>query len=342
MSNTGYALQELIEAKLGSPDDIKGHDHNYWCPFCSDSHLHVNYSKGDDGAALCHDCGYKTRNLLYLVRDMYGGVPQSIERLVRRSKIVRDVAAVLQMDEQNAKSAPCALPQGFKRVPYRGKGIGKRVFNYLTKERGLSYDAIDKYGVGYVDDPRSKVCGYAVFPFWMRGRLVYWQARAVCPARRKAPKNYNPPSTHKRHLLYGLDEAEGCEDLCIVEGPLDVMAWGQGALALTSLDIHDEQIRIIRTLGAKRVFILLDADAWDKKRRIDPSQKESKQITAPIALALRLRKSLRSSSVGVVKLKPYEDDASNVGSDLIRNIAESRARWYATDAVSNVRRILQA
>lgn len=254
-------IQQVLEAKL-EYKSITGSEVNYVCPFCAEDGiphtLHVNYTKGDEGVALCHGCDYKAGSLLRLIRDLFGGVPRKVALLLRQSVFALDVERILTPEAKADAQRAVALPNGFRRFTRKVTGDFRTMYRWMRK-RGLTDDLIDRWGIGYTTDTSSPAYGYVIYPFYTNGVCTYWQGRAVL---REKPKMYNPPATDKKSLLFGYDQCPSGSRIAISEGPLDSIAWDftdhYHGLALTSLYIHEPQIRRIELLEPKRVLVCLD------------------------------------------------------------------------------------
>lgn len=355
--NKVAVLREALEKKLGSPLGQNGQDVDYPCPFCeklSQTHkLHVNYDKGENGVAICHGpCGYKTGDLTRLIRDLFGGLPKNLNRLIARARLLMDVEQILNKRDDKQVVQEIELPESFMRIPYRGTGIAKTLRRYLDS-RGFNYDDIDKYGLGYFADEREKAYGYVIFPYYMGGKCVYWQGRCVEPLthhwpkfrwRDGPPKNYNPPGTGKKSLLYGYDQALGQKTGFAVEGPLDAIAWGPGGLGLTSKHLHEDQIRAISLLDFDRIIVCLDGpkadgsdDTWNDWLPVDPKRPKGKKMRRPLLYAYTLRRRT-NAEIGVLRLP--RDDPAEYGHDRIHAKADRHTKWLPRDLLSTMKAIL--
>lgn len=326
------AIRDLLDSKF-QRDGESGHDVNYLCPFCQASHLHVNYDKGGWGVALCHGCDYRTRDLRRLVRDAFGYMPKNIQRLLDRSVLAIDVEKLLK-EEVEAADEPVPLPDSFRRIPYRKqRGPGSLIRSYIINRRGFTYDDIDRFGVGYIEDPEHEAYGYAIFPFWVNGRCVYWQGRRVFG---HGPKSYNPPSSTKKSLLYGYDQAVSRKLGFIAEGPFDVWAWGAGGLGLTGVTLHPAQLRALCLMRFEKIIVCLDADAWGRT-----STHKGAKYPLPIKVAMQLYGHV-SSEVGVLRLKSSEKDPAQIKGRL-KSVAKKRTKWWgsASDVVARATYLLQ-
>lgn len=263
------AYRQAAETRL-TPRGRSGNDHNYACPFCerdgSSGELHVHWTKRGRGAAICHQCHYHAGSVQWLVRDLFGGhLPLSVKWLPTPSDVLKAVKNMLTASAGKAGEDGAPLPESFRRLRRVERNpVARLILNYL-RGRGVSQEDIERYGLGWVDDAESPAFGYAIFPFNVGGRCVYWQGRRVAGT---GPKSYNPPSTYKESLLYGYDEAVGCDTVFVCEGPMDALAWGPGGLALTGKYILRGKVRAIAGLSPKRIIVCGDPDAVQEWRSI--------------------------------------------------------------------------
>lgn len=333
MSDSGIrlAVQQALESRLTFLEQ-DGKDFNYTCPFCAkngEQHtLHINYEKGDAGAAICHTCHYKTRDLLRLIRDLFGAVPRRFDVMVRSAEFMRSIEEILaETDDDGKQDDPVPLPESFKRLPYKGRGIAHFIRRYLEK-RGVTYDDIDTYGIGYLDDENHPAFGYAIFPFWMRGRCVYWQGRRALG---QGPKSYNPPSTGRKSFLFGYDQAVTKGTLFVAEGPLDAIAWGRGGLGLMGTVIQPQQIRAIALLEPRRTVVCLDGPKPDGS---EDAYTETRQIARDLRRAL-------PGKVGYLLLKRGDPNSNR---DRLRRLYRRDTVWLkgkSDDIVERVKELLE-
>lgn len=266
-------IKQVIDKKLTFLG-YSGADTNYECPWCAKKgathKLHIDFAKAK---GVCHGCGYGFQSFDWFLQALFGGIPSKISRWLNRPDLSIDVRKLLTDTRvEDDGIHPVALPESFVPLPQRPRdSIGKAMLRYVTKTRGYSYGDAEQWGAGYVVDRRERCYGYLVLPYYVGGRVAYWQGRRVCPdpshwrgerwAKDGPPKNWNPPGSFKKSILYGFDQAVGQKTLFLCEGPFDAWAWGRGGLALTSKVIHPPQARALTMLGATRLIVCMDADA---------------------------------------------------------------------------------
>jgi hypothetical protein len=261
-------IRPLIEAVIGGADNRNSSgDHDYRCPFCerngyaTPSHLHVNYHKN---AALCHRCGYATKDLLYLIRALTGSVPRSLTtaRLgLELSDYITDTYTRVHRPGA-AGAGAVRLPDEFIPLPARPRDeTGREVRRYLVEERGLDERMLEEVGVGYATTGRF--AGYAIFPVHVGGVLVTYTSRLVTG---HGPKAQHATGSRSKAAVFNYDTAAamGAQRVFIGEGPFDGWAFHRRAdpldagVALLGKVLHDEQARLLDCLPCEELCMCLD------------------------------------------------------------------------------------
>lgn len=329
-------IEQLIDRKL-TRLGRSGRDVNYECPWCAKKgevhKLHVDYGKQK---GVCHGCGFGFQSFEWFLRSIYNGLPSKIARWLNRPDLSVDVRKMLTAaTADDGAMHPVAMPESFVPLSEHPRdALGKAMLRYVTRTRGYTYNDAARWGAGYVVDRRDKAYGYLVLPYFVGGRIVYWQGRKVCPppenwrgdrwTKDGPPKNWNPPGSFKKAILYGFDQAVGQRTLFLCEGPFDAWAWGAGGLALTSKVIHEPQLRALSLVGASRVIVCMDADA--------------RSATAEIYDQLRY--CMGGIRVGRLYLQRGDPDDNR---ERLRQIARKQTVWTRRlDTVGKVREILHS
>lgn len=326
-------IEQLIDRKLVRLGR-SGRDVNYECPWCAKKgevhKLHVDYGKQK---GVCHGCGFGFQSFEWFLRALFNGLPSKIARWLNRPDLSVDVRKMLTSTTDSDTLHPVSLPESFVPLPKNPRdAIGRSMLRYVTNTRGYTYADAERWGAGYVVDANDKAYGYLILPYFVGGRVVYWQGRKVCPPARNwrgerwaddgPPKNWNPPGSFKKAILYGFDQAIGQGTVFLCEGPFDAWAWGTGGLALTSKVIHEPQMRALALLGASRVIVCMDADARSET----------------ISIYDQLRECLGGIRVGMLTLREGDPDDNR---RRLRLIARKRTVWNRRlDTPGKVREIL--
>lgn len=170
---------------------------------------------------------------------------------------------------------------------------GKNVWNYLVEARGFNPSAIGKTPLGYYTTPndvRTYLLSIGLTPSEVDASGACgderWCGRIICPVRdhraqivtffsRDPSKDSTAPDRYlfleggRKPVLFGLDVAlmhEGREDLNLVEGLLDVVAFqSQGFSNSAAIGGHGRHLTARRwealaSLGIRKVTLLLDND----------------------------------------------------------------------------------
>ncbi len=157
------------------------------------------------------------------------------------------------------------------------------------KNRGLSYETIDKFNIGWIPDIKliqefclkSKIpieslqnLGFKdsilkifqnriIFPIYNRGRICGFGARYI--SKRFGPKYINSPETKyfkKSEILYGMNHVDQSKAIILVEGYMDVIVMNQfkcNAVASLGTSVSYEHIRQICNMNQEAI-ICLDGD----------------------------------------------------------------------------------
>mgnify|MGYP000399495825 CR=1 FL=1 len=129
----------------------------------------------------------------------------------------------------------------------------------FLQRRGLDREACLRYDIRYSGDydpdyPTAK--DSIIFPIYMDGELVSWQARTLDPEIRI--KYFTCPGTKIHNFLYGWDFAKDFDYAILVEGVFDVIRLGPPALGLFGKHISHAQAEKLKRF--KLVFYLPDSD----------------------------------------------------------------------------------
>jgi len=231
---------------------VSGADYNFDCPFCRGSHIHINFSKG---AAICHGCGFVTRNLHYLVKTLGGTVDVSeLGVILKFEELHNKLSEVIDPTMAVKTAQSFSLPSQFERLvlPFYD-GYSAFMYAYLVGWRGASVYDITRLQVGFCRD--GDYAGMLVFPVFMAGELVYCTSRRVLGA---GLKSRHPPA-EKSRLLYGIDSLMS-NHVFVVEGVFDTLAFENQAVALFGSSMSQFQARLLGALSPDEITVVLDSD----------------------------------------------------------------------------------
>lgn len=264
-----FLADRSLEYRINDSGDHKELSTN--CPKCvyrgeptpdTNKKLWINSEKG---TFHCYRCKWSGS----LVRLVQGLAQCSLEQAIRilKGKLLDPLdymdlkLHIEKIEPDEAESDPLRdveLPYGY--VPLEGE------HPYLTK-RKLPWQYAVKHDWGIAEAGYCK--DRIIIPFFMNGRLVFWQARATWeePENRDFKKVLNPKGVSARAILYNFDVAREYETVIITEGFMDAAKVGSNAMATNGKMFHVEQCEFLKETNCKEVILAWDADAWTDERR---------------------------------------------------------------------------
>lgn len=158
------------------------------------------------------------------------------------------------------------LPEGFKSLKVGNNFIAKQARKYI-KSRGFDIEDMSYKGWGY--GTKGTYLGYIIIPFYINGKLVYYNTRIFMGS---GPK-YNNPSIEefgigKSLVIYNLDALGLYDEICLLEGVFNAETVGENAIAMGGKKVSDYQISIIVKSPVKFVTLILDPDALEDSIRV--------------------------------------------------------------------------
>ncbi len=254
-------LIDVIADRLGPPVRISYPEHLFLCPFCIDKigkedtsgHLYVN----EDAGFCCHRCNSQgsTRWLLRMLRisadDIAGPVPEMTALRVRAV-----MSSVLRGETSEDYVPPeVRLPENVD-YPWNMPDV----WNY-AKKRCLSRFACEHYGLlGWIDKRNNT---RLLFPDYVDGNLVFWQARAVEDG--IEPKYRTVDGAEKSHCVWNLDRIDVSRPVYVAEGILSARACGTNGVALYGKSLSSVQLKMLRRkIGPSGVRIVMDGSAFSE------------------------------------------------------------------------------
>lgn len=301
----GGAYRVALDQALGHPDSVRGSQRDYKCPKCKVSHLHVDLRKGK---ALCHKCGLAFGSIPKLLRSL--GVDVKIKAF--EPDVLSDYLIDLFYGTKEKETYEVELPDGCKPLPIRPTERLPRVIYRYLRGRGLTSRMIRQLEIGYVE--KGKMRGYAIFPVQVGKRRVTWTSRNICGL---GPKVRHAVGGLARHAVFNHGPSQGCKRLFLVEGPFDALAMHKrlcetdGCVALLGTEMPSDKAHIIANMRPRSVYVLLDADAYDKALMM--ADKLSAVIDCPIYVVKLLDErdpdelSTEEIAARVKKAKLYDD-----------------------------------
>lgn len=219
--------------KTGNPNEIRIN-----CPNCGDTkyHMYVNMIKGVYHCFRCQSSGRLAKS-------------DSDHEI---SKFLRKVEKFLHPEDFIEPDYPIELPEEYCKIgslleAFHWESVA---INYLIR-RGISREIAKKYDLGYCATGYYE--GRLIIPFVFRGRLEYFNSRAIT---NQEPKYVNPKHD-KRDVLF-FSERRPTKTAVIVEGAFDAINVGQvtPAIALGGKEMSDAQLKRIITCTEKTIVML--------------------------------------------------------------------------------------
>lgn len=202
---------------------------------------------------------------------------------------------------------PVELPEGFHLINMGDGAHGVAARHYM-KKRGFNITRLAMKGVGYCD--KGPYAGYIIFPFYRKGKLVYFQGRLYMGS---GTKMKNPPEEEfgigKANLIYNQDALYIYDKVYLVESITNAETIGDNAIAIQGKKISEWQLGQLLLSPCSKVIILLDPDAWAEA----------------IDLSLKMVNYKRVKLVGL----PVEKDVNDLGRrETMRYVKKTRYQTY--------------
>ena len=171
-------------------------------------------------------------------------------------------------------------PNGYEQI-VTNMPAHQEAVHYLAR-RGIGHSTIAEYRIGYCRfGPMTR---YVVFPCFMDGGLVYWQARATWDPpkfshkdQRKAwekatkyRKTLNPMGgpVEAMEVLFNYDRARAERHVVICEGPIDAIKVGPHAVALLGKEPSPTKVERLLRMSAARYTVYLDPGEKERAKAL--------------------------------------------------------------------------
>jgi len=264
-------LYGIIQDILGRPKKTNQNKQQYSfdCPTCSaekgeyegdgKGNLEVNLA---DGVYNCWACGE--------THGTKGNIKKFFKTFATKTQIKKLKMIGFDLSEFKSKVKEVnviedlTLPKGF--VTFKEGNpkslIYKQAWNYLTKERKITEDIIQKYGIGYVSggyyDSRIVIPSYDT-----ESELNYWVTRTYVNAR---PKYLNPDSD-KEQIIFNEKFVNWDSDIYLVEGPFDHIVV-HNSIPMLGKKLSDKLKQRLFHDSTANIILLLDDDAWENTKKL--------------------------------------------------------------------------
>jgi len=217
MNDSSGLVFDILTQILGDPRthyESKGQA-SWNCPVCDQgrnkANFEVNYFKE---VYQCWSCGEteETHGSIYKLIKTWGNKQQLSNYLLLRPDINKK-----SKDEEHPKVF-MGIPPGFtlfnsdatKSIYY------KQAYNYITKDRGITDEILNKYNVGYTIE--SKFHHRIIIPSHnIENEIDYFSARTYIGAKKK----YDNPEYPKEKIIFNEYYIDWNQDVYLLEGALD-------------------------------------------------------------------------------------------------------------------------
>jgi DNA primase len=260
MSDDKEILLEILHDVLGKEKlhyESRGQI-SFDCPICDeDKHkgnLEVNYF---EHVYKCWSCGDEngTHGPLGKLIDIWGNKKQ------------RKLYNLLQPEEHKPKEKRrdrLRLPEGF--TLFKNSSlvypVRRQAYNYL-KQRGITDDIIEKYGIGFCD--QGKFSGRIIVPSYdSEDELTYFIARSWDPNTRAKYKN---PEAEKDIIIFNESLIDWSKDIYLCEGVFDSF-FLPNSIAMLGKHMSELLLNTLYEKATGNIIIALDGDAYKNAVRL--------------------------------------------------------------------------
>lgn len=253
-NNIKRRVNQYLKEKLGMYDYRKG-----WlkgdCPYCGDHKFGVNLYMNRSN---CFKCGNHP-GPMDMITELEGFLTtaETINFLTGFDGLdyYEEIVEPYQLKET------IVLPDGYKNI-IRGKSkLAETARNYVRK-RGFNIKRVSRAGWGYCT--KGKYLGYLIMPFYLKGRIVYFNARLFIG---DGPKFNNPDiddfGIGKSMLMYNMDALGIYKTIYLVESLMNARTIGDNGVGTGGKKVSNYQLNAIIKSPCERVIIGLDDDAID-------------------------------------------------------------------------------
>lgn len=248
----------------------------------------------------CFRCGYHP-SPIGVIMDQEG---LETYKEVRDFLNMYEGATYLEPVIERIENINVILPEGFKNLRLGDSFLAKRARSYI-ESRGFDPDEKSFQGWGYCTT--GKYFGYIIIPFYIGGKLIYFNARKFIG---NGPKYMNPDIKEfgigKSLLIYNIDALSMYSDIFLMEGVFNAGTIGDNAIATGGKKISSYQLSMMLKSQAENFTLLLDPDAVEESSRL--------------ALKLHYHKKVR------VIILPENKDVNDLGYEATMDIV-NKVNW---------------
>lgn len=242
--------------------EYKNNNWQFNCPFCDDEKQKFGVSL-QKGVVHCFKCNY-TKKFISFVADYENmSIAQAFALIQKHAVESTNLHQNLAPCNQHRQVLRIKGYQTLAEIQNAPTWLYKKAINYLIYKRHMTLEDIEYWNLGLSTDDRY--IGRIIIPFFERGKLVYFVARAFIG--RSGGKYMNPPKDEfnigKSEILFNIDNAQKFKTIALCEGVFDAFALGYHAVAIMGKSISEMQVHKIAEMKCKNVHIMLDAQTTD-------------------------------------------------------------------------------
>jgi len=260
MSDDAEILLEILQEILGDSKlhyESKGQI-SYNCCECDEGrnkgNLEVNYF---EHVWKCWSCSDEngTHGTLGKLIDRYGNKKQ------------KKIYNLLQPENHKPKEKrvnKLKLPEGFTKFKDSSLvyPVRRQAYNYL-KQRGITDDIIEKYGIGFCDS--GAFSGRIIVPSYdSKNELTYFIARSWDPNTRAKYKN---PEAEKDIIIFNESLIDWSKDIYLCEGVFDSF-FLPNSIAMLGKHMSELLLNTLYEKAKGNIIIAIDGDAYKDAIRL--------------------------------------------------------------------------
>ncbi len=247
INNIVYLLDRVIGSK--GQKLKKQNEYMYWSPFVSHHKpkLQINIITGKWHCWVSNMGGH---NLFQLFKKL-----SATQEQFRELRGIVDETSYGYESKEVRKKGKVELPKEFLSLVYKHPSpVYRNAMMYLHK-RGITYEDILKYGIGYCD--QGLYTNRIIIPSYDEdGVLNFFVGRDIFESKMKYRNSPTPKDVVGFELFINWDEP-----IVLCEGPFDAIAIKRNAIPLFGKTILSNLKRKIIEKKVKQVYISLDKDA---------------------------------------------------------------------------------
>jgi DNA primase len=259
---------DIEYSESGEKNVTEGHV-NIRCPFCEQDpsrHLGIDLTSGVFHCWICDETGNMVKLAKALEGISWSSAKKRVESFDKTQVIEGDIVETVNSlidttKKEEVKFEWISLPKESIKINKKSKYT---ILQKFLQDRKITMDMCYKYDLHYCK--KGKYRDRIVIPIYStNGDLLGFTSRDMTG--KSKLKYVHPRGFPIKNYLYNLDLFNG-KTLILVEGCIDAMRVGEGAVALFNSEMSIAQERTIREMHRKDLFdeivVALDSDAYLK------------------------------------------------------------------------------